>query len=35
MSAHTEEANLRPQPDRELVQIADYVADHRIDDGEA
>jgi 2-methylcitrate dehydratase len=35
MSSHTQEANLRPAPDRELVAIADYIVDHRIADDEA
>ena len=31
MSSHTFDVNTRPAPDRELVAIADYVADYRID----
>jgi 2-methylcitrate dehydratase len=35
MSSHNVEANLRPDPDPELVAIADYVCDYRIDSPEA
>ncbi len=35
MSQHTADSNIRPAPDRELVDIANYVADHRIDSQEA
>ena len=35
MSSHNVEANLRPDPDPELVAIADYVCDYRIDSREA
>jgi len=35
MSSHMVEANLRPDPDRELVDIADYVCDYAIQSDEA
>jgi 2-methylcitrate dehydratase len=35
MSSHNVDANLRPEPDRELVDIADYVCDYRIESEEA
>jgi 2-methylcitrate dehydratase len=35
MSSHNVDANLRPDPDRELVDIADYVCDYRIESEEA
>ena len=35
MSQRTSESNIRPAPDRELVDIADYVVDYRIDSHEA
>ncbi|MDD3519533.1 MAG: bifunctional 2-methylcitrate dehydratase/aconitate hydratase [Chromatiales bacterium] len=35
MSSHIADDNLRPDPDRELVAIADYVCDYRIDSAEA
>lgn len=31
MSEQTADSNVRPEPDRELVEIADYVVDYRID----
>src|SRR6476619_5547748 len=34
MSSHAD-SNLRPAPDRELVDIADYVADYRVTSDEA
>lgn len=35
MSAHTADANVRPEPDAELVAIADYVCDYRVTSTEA
>jgi len=35
MSSHTVEANVRPDPDRELVDIADYVCDYQVQSDEA
>ncbi len=35
MSMHRADANVRPAPDRELVDIANYVADYSIDSQEA
>ena len=35
MSERTSDSNVRPPPDRELVDIADYVVDYRIDSREA
>ncbi|MGE4544690.1 MAG: bifunctional 2-methylcitrate dehydratase/aconitate hydratase [Pedobacter sp.] len=35
MTDHTAEENIRPQPDRELVDIADYVLEYRIHSEEA
>jgi len=35
MSSHTADANVRPQPDPELVAIADYVCDYEVDSQEA
>jgi 2-methylcitrate dehydratase len=35
MTERTVEENIRPEPDRELIDIADYVLDYRIDSEEA
>jgi 2-methylcitrate dehydratase len=35
MSSHTADTNLRPDPDAELVAIADYLCDTKIDSAEA
>lgn len=35
MSHHTSESNIRPAPDREITDVANYVADYRIDSQEA
>jgi 2-methylcitrate dehydratase len=35
MTERTAEENIRPEPDREMVDIADYVLDYRIDSEEA
>jgi len=35
MSSHNVEANVRPEPDRELVDIADYVCDYQVQSEEA
>jgi 2-methylcitrate dehydratase len=35
MNAHRADSNIRPMPDRELVDIADYVCDHVIESAEA
>ncbi|NEX21206.1 bifunctional 2-methylcitrate dehydratase/aconitate hydratase [Thiorhodococcus mannitoliphagus] len=35
MSSHIADANVRPDPDQELVAIADYVCDYKIDSQEA
>src|SRR5204863_4738742 len=34
-SAHTADSNIRPAPDKELVDIADYVTDYKIASDEA
>jgi 2-methylcitrate dehydratase PrpD len=35
MSQRTADVNIRPEPDRELTDIADYVIGYRIDSAEA